>query len=112
MEKSIFLNDVLAQMKQKDADENAIPFDIEWRTWNKQNKMGGKLRAEKDAVLCMVSTKQKNIIDVLRSENKETERKRPNHFEHRTRNIELSNGTVRKINILLITKFNGQSVVY
>ena len=112
MEKPIFLSDVLAQMRQTDAQGDPIPFDIEWRTWNKQNKMGGKLRIEKNAILCMATDKEKDIVDVLRSENRERVRKNPNHFRHRTRNIELQNGTVRKINILLITKFNGQSVVY
>jgi hypothetical protein len=99
-------------MRQTDTNENPIPFDIEWRTWNKQNKMGGKLKSERNAVLCMANKKERNIVDILRSENKERIRKNPNHFQNRTRNIELQDGKVRSVSILLITKFNGRPVVY
>ena len=112
MKNLIFLKDVLFQIKQKDLSGKPIPFNIEWRTWNKQNKMGGQLKIESNAVLCIANKKEKNIIDVLRSENRERIRKNPSHFKNRTRNIELSDGSVKKINILLITKFNGQIVVY
>jgi hypothetical protein len=57
------------------------------------------------------STKKKDIIEVLRSEYRELkERKNPKHYENRTRNIECSDGRVKKLNILLnfiiITFFN------
>lgn len=98
-------------MRQKDAEENPIPFSIEWRTFNKQNKMGGKLKVENNAILCMKNTSKTNIVKSLQKEPIEKARKNPNHWSNKTRNIELSNGEVKTISILLITKFNGKTVV-
>lgn len=111
MEKSIFFKDVLAKMREKDSGEKPIPFSIEWRTFNKQNKMGGKLKIESNAILCMKSTVKKNIVQSLKFQPIQKERKNPNHWDNKTRNIELSNGEVKTIGILTITKFNGLNVV-
>lgn len=98
-------------MRKKDSNDNPVPFDIEWRTFNKQNKMGGKLKSELGAILCMKSTKKKNIVKSLQSQPEFKDRKNPNHWNNKTRNIELSNGEVKTISILLITKFNGKTVI-
>lgn len=37
--------------------------------------------------------------------------KSPNHFVHRTRNILLKNGEIRKLRIRLIRRFNGKTVI-
>jgi hypothetical protein len=115
MENSIFLNSVLEKMRETDANGNLVAFDIEWRTWNERNKMGGKLMVSKQAKLCMVTDKKKNIVDVLRTETSELPRNRrnPNHYKNRTRNIDRCDGSHPvKIHIDLITKFNGMQVVY
>jgi hypothetical protein len=111
MENTIFLSDVLKQMNQKDSEENPVPFSLEWRTFNNQNKMGGKLKSETGAILCMKSTKKRDVTKELQNPTEKKERKNPNHWKNKTRNIELSNGEVKTINILLITKFNGKTVV-
>lgn len=102
-------------MRETDANGNPILFDIEWRTWNERNKMGGKLMVAKQAKLCMATKKKKNIVDVLRLETAEVPRNRrnPNHYKNRTRNIDRCDGSHPvKIHIDLITKFNGMEVVY
>ncbi|TSE02379.1 hypothetical protein FOF46_30745 [Aquimarina algiphila] len=101
-------------MRQLDKEGNPIPFSMEVRTWNNQNKMGGKLKVYENAVLCMPKEKEKvrDWAKVLSVKTQEVKRKNPNHFKNYTRNIELSTGEVKKINILLITKFNGLEVVY
>ncbi|CAL2105488.1 conserved hypothetical protein [Tenacibaculum sp. 190524A02b] len=98
-------------MRQKDEHQNPIPFDIEWRTFNGQNKMGGKLIVAHGAILCMKSTKKKDIIKTLKTAPIDKERKNPNHWKHKTRNIELANGEVKKVHFILIIKFNGLTVV-
>ncbi len=114
MKKTILLKNVMLAMRQTDAHGNAIPFSIQYRTWNKQNKMGGKLKVYENAVLCFRLEKNKtlNWEKALKVQTKQIAKKNPNHYQHYTKNIELANGEIKKINILLITEFNGMEVVY
>ena len=43
MEKTLFLSDVLTEMKKVDARKNPVPFSLKIRSFNLQNKTGGKL---------------------------------------------------------------------
>lgn len=109
----IFLRQVLIEMKKIDESGTAIPFDIEFRTYNKQNKMGGVLKKYKGVKLLIgVKLKGKPFIDVDHFYRSVKLRKNPNHFQNRTRNIELPSGHIKKSNILYITKFNGLQVIY
>lgn len=99
MEK-IYLKDVLSDMRKLDAAKNAIPFSLAVRSFNKQNKFGGKL------------TIYQNVTLLQQPKNKKDFDKNPNHWENRTRNIKLQNGEIKKINILFITLYNGKEVVY
>ena len=112
MEGLIFLREVLAKIRELNKEGNAIPFDIEWCTWNKQNKSGGKLKKAEGVILCMVDKKETDAVKSLQYKAENHTRKTPNHFKNRTRNIQLRDGSICKINILLITKFNDKSVVY
>ena len=38
--------------------------------------------------------------------------KNPNHWQNKTRNLKLSDGTIKKICILFIVAFNGKEVIY
>ena len=51
MQKTMFLGEVLTEMKQLDGNKNPIPFSISYRTYNRQNKFGGKLVNEREATL-------------------------------------------------------------
>lgn len=101
-------------MKTLDADGKATKFSIAVRTFNKFSKTGGKLNTYPVAKLVM---KEENphthTIDSLRrAPKKPVERRNPNHFENKTRNIKLPNGTIKKINIRFIISFNGKKVIY
>lgn len=113
MVKHIFLRQVLEEMKKTDVRGEAIPFSIEYRTYNRNNKMGGVLKSYEGVKLLMpkktVGTKF-NPASLLKRD--EVIRKNPNHWQNRTRNIELVSGHIKKLNILFITKFNGMDVIY
>lgn len=113
MVKHIFLRQVLAEIKKVDANGEAIPFSIEFRTYNRNNKMGGILKKHEGAKLLIAKKlKGKTFNPMDHTFREQRLRKNPNHFENRTRNIELKSGHIRKVNILFITKFNDQEVIY
>ena len=101
----ITLTEALKIFNLRDANMMFVPFDIEYRTFNEQTKQGGKLKTY-------------NGVKYL-PEAKETEEatadlsaKTPNHYKNRTRNIELSNGELRKIRIDFIVSINNTKVIY
>lgn len=113
MVKRIFLRQVLEEMKKVDANGEAIPFDVEFRTFNRNNKMGGVLKKfEKAKLLIGKKMKGKPFIDAEHFYRPARERKNPNHYENTTRNIELVSGHIRKFNFRYITKFNNLEVIY
>lgn len=114
MENTISINEVLKIMDMQDERGNSIPFDIQIREFSRQNKTGGKLKFYNDARKPKakkgeVKQGQSGISKLFAPD---VARKNPNHFENRTRNIELSNGLIKKINYLFIIKFNEKIVVY
>ena len=48
----------------------------------------------------------------VRTYNKQEFEKNPNHWQNKTRNLKLSDGTIKKICILFIIAFNGKEVIY
>lgn len=105
MQKTMFLREVLMEMKKLDENKNPIPFSITVRTYNQQNKVGGRLVTWDNALLMQPP---KAVGKIRLSQN--IDFKNPNHFENRTRNLKTSEG-IKKINILFITNFNGFDVV-
>jgi hypothetical protein len=113
MVKRIFLRQVLEEMKKTDANGNAVPFDIEFRTFNKNNKMGGVLKKyDRAKLLIGKKLKGKPFIDAEHFYRPVRVRKNPNHWDNKTRNIELQSGFIKKVNIRFITKFNNLEVIY
>lgn len=113
MVKHIFLRQVVEEIKKTDAKGNAIPFDIECRTYNANNGSGGILKKYKGAKLLIgKKLKGKPFFEAEHLFRIDKERKNPNHWMHRTRNIELESGQIKKIKILYITRFNGLEVIY
>lgn len=105
----IQLKDVLSDMSTTDANGEAVPFAIEYVTYDKKRKSGGDIKSYPEAILCF-KTKEKSVEQKI-----DIDYKKPNHSQNETRNIQiLNNGkptnVIRKINILLITKFNNQEV--
>lgn len=112
MVETIFLRQVLEIMEKKDTQGNAVPFDIEFRTFNSNNKSGGALKKYNAARLLIAKNKQA-VFNPMEHEYRQFRvRKNPNHWDNRTRNLETPSGQIRKVKILYITKFNGCQVVY
>jgi hypothetical protein len=101
-------------MKTLNAKGEAPLFSIKFRTYNKFSKTGGALKHYPAAKLVMKEeSKNHNSIESLRSKPKPVvNRKNPNHFENKTRNLSLPTGEKRKINIRYIIEFNNQKVIY
>ena len=94
-------------MKKVDSRKNPVPFSLKIRSFNLQNKTGGKLISYEEAVLLRPPAK-KGAVRLA----DETPFKNPNHWENRTRNIKLKNGEIKKIHIIFIEEFNGKKVVF
>ena len=101
----ITLPEALKIFNTKDEKGMFVPFDIEYRTFNKQTKQGGKLK---------VYYGVKHLPSAKKSEEVPTDlhTKLPNHYKNRTRNIELSNGEIKKIRIDFIVSINNTKVIY
>ncbi len=101
----MFLREVRKEMERLDKNKNPIPFSITVRTYNQQNKVGGRLVTWDHATL-MQPPKAPGKIRL----SQKIDFKNPNHFENHTRNLKTNQG-IKKINILFITKFNGYDVI-
>lgn len=105
MQKTMFLREVLMEMKKLDENKNPVPFTITVRTYNQQNKVGGRLVTWDNATL-MQAPKTPGKVRL----SQKIDFKNPNHFKNRTRNL-MTNQGKKKINILFITRFNGYEVI-
>lgn len=113
MGNSIKVYDVLKIMEKKTPEGEALSFDIVVRTFSRQNLSGGNIKRYNEARLLIgtkKSVRKKSLISQVFAPDKE--KKNPNHFANRTRNLELANGDIKKINILYIVELNGKKVVY
>ncbi|HSD07907.1 hypothetical protein [Flavobacterium sp.] len=109
----ISLKEGLAILNQKDEKGTLIPFDLTYRTFNSTSKRGGKLKIYSGARLLLEKNPNRTHRDSI--ENilvpiKTT--KNANHFENRTRNIELSDRSVVKICIDFIISINNKEIIY
>lgn len=82
---------------EKDKKGMYAPFNLDYRTFNSTTKKGGRL-IEYRGVKYLPSA----IAD---------SKKDPHHSKNRTRNIELPNGDIKKINIDFIISVNNQTVI-
>ena len=61
MQNQIFLKEVLKEMKKLDSKKNPIPFSISFRTYNQQNKSGGRLVSYDNATLMQAPPERGSI---------------------------------------------------
>lgn len=110
---TIHLKEALQIMQLKDKEGKPFPFDLTYRTFNSQTKKGGKLKVyEKVKYLPEANlngAKSKSIEAIFAIEKS---KRKPIHFENRTRNIELQNGDLKKIRIDFIISINNRKVIY
>lgn len=106
MQNTIYLSEVLKEMRKMENATTPAPFHIAGRTFSAQNKTGGKIFFYKNATL-MQAPKQKGANRLA----DKTVFRNPQHYTNRTRNLKTDQGE-RKINILFITHFNGMEVIF
>lgn len=105
------MGEVLATMDKKDRKGNPIPFSVEFVTADLQRDKGGEVITLANAVMVTPSYWRKKRKALVYTG--VTPKKGQNHFENMTRNIRQLNDTVFvKLHIWLITKFNGENVVW
>ncbi|MBT0607641.1 hypothetical protein [Aequorivita echinoideorum] len=116
MQQTVYLNDVLEEMRTPNKEGRAIKFNMSVRSLNKNSKTGGKMYHYENAKLVMEETPLDPLgikaLQMLPSEKRETFKKSPNHFKNKTRNIRLEDGSIKKIHIKHIIRFNGKTVIY
>lgn len=113
MENKVFLKDMLNEMRLLDSFGKRIPFDIEFRTFNSQNKSGGNYRIYKYCKFLIKEGKNKTDFNPeSHFYRKFKKRVNPNHWDNFTINVELQNGQIIKIKTKYIIKFNNKYVVY
>ena len=99
------LKNALKIFSMKDGKGMYLPFDIEYRTFNEQTKKGGKLKQY---------SRVKYLPEAIQNPNahQNNQLRSTNHFENRTRNIELTTGEIRKVRIDFIISINNIKVIY
>jgi hypothetical protein len=99
------LKEALKVFSLKNEKGMYLSFDIEYRTFNEQTKNGGKLKKH---------TGVKYLPEAIKKENthEDYHLKSPNHYNNRTRNIELKTGEIRKVRIDFIISINNIKVIY
>jgi hypothetical protein len=107
----IALGQVLEQMEAIDRKGNAVPFDVKFVTANEKTGEGGDIKHYPFAVMLTNRSNRVNASDKPKAI--AHRRKKANHWENATRNIQLlGSGKIKKIHIWLITEFNGEKVVW
>lgn len=113
MENGISFNEALKIIDQTDKLGNAYPFDVSFRTLQRNSKTGGKLITYKQVVKHRAKNFKHNKASLLKEVQTGTRtRKNPNHKKNRTRLLELQNGDKKKIHIRLIDTINGKKMHY
>lgn len=115
-EETIYLNEVLEIMRTPNSEGRAVKFDITVRTLNKNSKTGGRLDEYNQAKLVMhekgLDPNSIYALQNFKPSKVQKEKKNPQHFDNKTRNIRLENGDIKKIQIKYIITFNGKTVIY
>lgn len=110
---TISLKEALALMAKKDDLGRLLPFDLTCRTYNSTSKKGGKLKTYFGSKMLLEANPnkvQKDTIDNIMDSVKGV--KNAQHFENRSRNIELSDGSVVKVLIDFLISINNKKIIY
>ncbi|NKI28262.1 hypothetical protein HCG49_17040 [Arenibacter sp. 6A1] len=113
MKETISLKEAIEIIDRKDKAGNAFPFDITFRSLQRNSKTGGKLYTYdqvKKRRPKPVKNRESYMLKAVQSIDSVS--KNPNHFSNRTRNLELQNGDIKKIHIRLIISINGKKITY
>lgn len=109
---TVSFSECLKIINKKDKLGNSFPFDADVYTYNKNSKKGGVLKSYQNVKLLAWEKQERTLQGLTKQATAEVKTTRnPNHFQNRTRNIELPNGDIRKIHLRLIDSINGQKVL-
>lgn len=107
----MFLRQVLLEIQKLESPGKAVQVEIEYRTFNSNNKTGGALKKIKGRLL-VKSEKNKKSFNPFEHEFRPVKsRKNPRHHENLTRNFELESGFIRKVKMRYVIRFNNIEVV-
>lgn len=113
MENKISFNAAISIIDKLDKQGNSYPFDISFRTLQRNSKTGGRLINYKQVKKFRSKISEQNKTSLLHAVQSPTIIKRnPKHKENRTRLLELQNGDKKKIHIRLIVTINGKKIYY
>tara|TARA_B100001059_G_C17794213_1_gene562040 strand:- start:1475 stop:1816 length:342 start_codon:yes stop_codon:yes gene_type:complete len=113
MEKRISFSKAMQIIDRVDKSANSIPFDIAFRTLNRNSKKGGRLLIYRQVKKHRPKKSTLSRVSLLASVHSGCKVKRnPNHQNNRTRLLELQNGELKKIHIRLIDSVNGKKMHY
>ena len=109
---TISVSQALEIMGRRDHLGRLAPFNISHREFNATNKTGGRFRVRENVKYLPPADPDAdkeetihNLLDPVKF------KKNPNHWENFTRNIELENGEIRKINLEYIITINNNTVI-
>lgn len=113
MKDGVSFSEVIAIIDRVDKEGRPFPFDISFRTIQRNSKTGGKLITYKGVKKYVPRKFQKSKASQVKDVQELPGIKRnPNHFENRTRNLELQNGEIKKVKIRHIISLNGKIMHY
>ncbi|PRY90576.1 hypothetical protein CLW00_101239 [Mongoliibacter ruber] len=87
----------------------AIPFSIGFFTANRRKDTGGKFIEIDGAIL---SKHNKALPLHMRRVDGFGGSKKPSHYANSTRNVQSPDGSITKVHIRLIKKFNGHNIIW
>lgn len=114
MNATISLKEALEIIEKKDDRGYPVPFNISFRTLQRNSKTGGSLKTVNHATI-LASIPKQNITNselLKQLQMPVKNRKNPNHYENRTRNLQKPNKEVFKVHIRYIVSINNKKVVY
>lgn len=109
---TISFSECLEIINRKDKLGNPVAFTLDFFTLNRNSKKGGLIKRYKNAKLLAFKKGLNNLNSLtIQANAKDRYERNPKHFLNRTRNIELENGSIKKIHIRLIDSINGKKVL-
>lgn len=105
----IRLNDALKLMDHLDHRGNPIPFDLLVLTADRKRDSGGDWKELKG---CILAKHNKKLPLHTRRVDGFGGSRKPNHYQNATRNIQSPDGSITKVHIRLIKKYNGQTILW
>lgn len=109
---AVHLRDALKLMGERLPNGTMRPFSLQAYTYNRKSREGGRKLELTDAVLLTKDALPSPVPFRARKRKALDKRRHPDHFATSTRNLRMPAGDVVKVNIWLITHFNGEPVHY